>query len=404
MVTLRFETDRSHSRRNDFSHVRLAGVESFKGLSVSFMEAFIGELEIRVFSKGDIIMQEGTVGSDMMFLLHGAVDVVRQAEKIATLGEGSIFGEMGCLGLSNKRTCTVIATELCDCRCISAWHFKALLKVFPEAQAHFERIAEERQAQKKEWRRSEKIRSWIVRSRRRGSKERVDLVTGSKEVVVPVHLKRLTPKGLSTPRRGRSKNRASMTADLSSWGSDLTTIQIAAQESPAADCPENLGSVARSDTIEDEDEDTTGADFEVSLCMAPVCHKPLCAPIAKCGTRFRTARWSKQVLDHSVESADTTAASSRRTSRSASIDLSNAPSEDLCLPRLPEPKFTVPTEADTAHSLRDAMLAQNAVLRRQLLKTREDLVQRCHSSKQGHGIDRAAAGLLLSFHDITPNA
>jgi CRP-like cAMP-binding protein len=129
------------------SHSRVAEIACFKGLPAEFVEALIRELDVQMFSEGDIIIKEGTPGSSMAFLLRGSVDVLKSSLKIGTLGEGSLIGEIACLGVSSKRTCTVVAKEFCDCRFIGTLQLKALLNRYPEAKARFQNIAEERNAE-----------------------------------------------------------------------------------------------------------------------------------------------------------------------------------------------------------------------------------------------------------------
>ena len=55
-----------------------------------------------IFSVGDIIIKEGTIGTKMYFIQEGIVDIVMQNGDVATsLSDGSYFGEI-CL-LTNAR-------------------------------------------------------------------------------------------------------------------------------------------------------------------------------------------------------------------------------------------------------------------------------------------------------------
>jgi len=160
MARQRFETLRSLklSKPNSTSNSSLAGHPTgcLKGLSSDFVEAFIREADVELFSAGDVIMKDVASGSDIFVLLCGSVDVLQgrrpsrtpwrfqATQKIATLGEGSFLGGMSCLGLNVQEACTVVANEFCDCRRMVAQQFKALLRRYPAAKSHFARIIEER--------------------------------------------------------------------------------------------------------------------------------------------------------------------------------------------------------------------------------------------------------------------
>lgn len=104
------------------------------------------EFLVELYPEGSIIIEEGTVADRMFFLNHGRVEVNtgRDMAKVAVLQEGSIFGEMACLGGLNKRQCTVRALEFCDCRSILRWSFEALLKRFPTERAFFAKLSDRR--------------------------------------------------------------------------------------------------------------------------------------------------------------------------------------------------------------------------------------------------------------------
>lgn len=81
----------------------------------------------------------------MYFLYHGEVEVLVGPEenRVATLRDGSVFGEMALLGFG-KRSATVRAVKVCDCRVIKASVFCACLKRFPGEKTYFSKLARER--------------------------------------------------------------------------------------------------------------------------------------------------------------------------------------------------------------------------------------------------------------------
>jgi len=175
MEASRFETLRSWSEHSYVSHARLAQMECFRELDADFIDALTRELDIELFEEGDIIMKEGAAGSNMLFLVHGSVNILQGGQQIASLGAGSVIGELSCLGLSSKRTATVVATEFCDCRSIGARPLKALLIKFPEAQSSF--VSQERVEQMERNFKSGERQARLDRSERRAAARQFGTLT-----------------------------------------------------------------------------------------------------------------------------------------------------------------------------------------------------------------------------------
>mmetsp|Transcript_115684 Transcript_115684/g.180763 ORF Transcript_115684/g.180763 Transcript_115684/m.180763 type:complete len:416 (+) Transcript_115684:28-1275(+) len=95
--------------------------------------------------KGEDIIKEGDDGTKMYFLNHGAVEILvgPEEKQVTLLRKGNLFGELALLG-NGKRTCTVRALEVCDCRVVSAEAFHLVLRRFPEERAYFQEMAEQR--------------------------------------------------------------------------------------------------------------------------------------------------------------------------------------------------------------------------------------------------------------------
>lgn len=343
------------------------------------------ELTVELFSNGDVIMKEGAVGTNMIFLLRGRVNVFCSGEDIATLCDGALFGEMACLGLSSKRTCTVVADDFCDCRCISSWHLKRLLTTFPEAELHFARMAEERQSVLAEVHHAHDVEAWLDRARRRRAKHRVVLASEKKQEALLV----VNERRLAATRSGKGKRSSAAEADAKEVQLQHASLFVAGREVGVEDVQ-----------VEKELESGEHGD---ALCLTTTeesltCHNP--APPAlpsppRPGSGFRKERLLKQGA--SAWSSESTTASS---SRSASADFIHThPNTDVMfLPLLPESstgKHAPPK------SLKAAMQATNAMLRRQMAKAREDLVQSCLPTKL-HRIDFALSGVevpaVLSVH------
>mmetsp|Transcript_55265 Transcript_55265/g.131766 ORF Transcript_55265/g.131766 Transcript_55265/m.131766 type:complete len:465 (-) Transcript_55265:260-1654(-) len=115
----------------------------FKERNSRFVQLLAGEMDIRIYCPGELILREGEVGESAYVLHHGTVDVLagERQRKVATLGAGTLFGEMILLGVSRKRTATVRAVEFCDCRIIARELFLGVLRFFPKEFRFFKCLA-----------------------------------------------------------------------------------------------------------------------------------------------------------------------------------------------------------------------------------------------------------------------
>jgi len=84
----------------------------------------------------------------MYFMYRGEVEVLigPDEKRVATLQDGSLFGEMALLG-NGKRAATIRAIEVSDCRVIHATAFHTCLKRFPKERKYFDQLAQERLAE-----------------------------------------------------------------------------------------------------------------------------------------------------------------------------------------------------------------------------------------------------------------
>jgi len=141
-----FSTIRTQEAQAAFSHTCLKDCVFFAGRDPAFLQRLMGELHVELFNSGDIVVKEGDVGDTLYILGHGEVEVLAgpgQA-RVATLGHGSVFGELAMLGVSRKRTATVRALDFCDCRIIQRASFWKVLRAYPQEEVFFGRMALDR--------------------------------------------------------------------------------------------------------------------------------------------------------------------------------------------------------------------------------------------------------------------
>lgn len=89
-------------------------VPLFEGADPVFISSLVTILKPQIYSPGDDIITRGEIGREMYFLLQGSVDIYADNDKlVATLGDGSFFGEIALL-FNQKRVATVRAKTYCD--------------------------------------------------------------------------------------------------------------------------------------------------------------------------------------------------------------------------------------------------------------------------------------------------
>lgn len=94
----------------------------FHGFSKSELESLLSLGTEKTFTQNDEILKKDTEGDSFFILLTGSADVLYYGKKLATLEDGSIFGEM-CLFNENRRLYDVKATQNCDVVEINSHHF-----------------------------------------------------------------------------------------------------------------------------------------------------------------------------------------------------------------------------------------------------------------------------------------
>ncbi len=116
------------SKRAFVEHLR--HVPLFAACSTKELERIARAGDEIIMPAGSPIVDQGQIGKEAFVILRGAVTVRRNGKKVATLGPGSIVGELSLLD-HGPRTATVT----CDCDCtlllISQRHFLAVLDDVP---------------------------------------------------------------------------------------------------------------------------------------------------------------------------------------------------------------------------------------------------------------------------------
>jgi CRP-like cAMP-binding protein len=93
----------------------------FGGLSDEEIEQIIPLLKEEHYSMGDYIIREGEDGGSLHFIVHGRVEVVKQAEgdpeapltQLAVMGPGETFGEMELIDIQRRSASVRALDDVC---------------------------------------------------------------------------------------------------------------------------------------------------------------------------------------------------------------------------------------------------------------------------------------------------
>ena len=111
----------------------LAGVAFFEGFTadeLTRVAALSTELEVK---QGVMLIDQGDAGLDCFVIVDGIANVYISAEHVATVGAGSMLGEMALVG-HRPRTASVVAETDMKLLRFDAAHFRKLLTEMPKAE------------------------------------------------------------------------------------------------------------------------------------------------------------------------------------------------------------------------------------------------------------------------------
>lgn len=140
----RFKSTRSKMLHSGctLDSTRLRSFPFFESCSEEFLILLAPELSLRIFQPGQDILVEGELGEMTYILVYGEVEV---GKGMASFGAPAMFGESPLLmGCPARRTATVSAKNICDCRAIHQRVFNRLLDLFPDERLKYQKMAKER--------------------------------------------------------------------------------------------------------------------------------------------------------------------------------------------------------------------------------------------------------------------
>ena len=114
----------------------LKKVDIFTGLEKKTLKGLSEFCVERFYKEGETLIHQGDSGIGLYFIVSGRVKIVKKTVdgdeiELAVLGPGDFFGEMAVLD-NAPRSASVISVEDTECLLLTAWVFKARMKVWPE--------------------------------------------------------------------------------------------------------------------------------------------------------------------------------------------------------------------------------------------------------------------------------
>ena len=88
---------------------RLDGIRLFSGLSKKELGQLAQHMDELTVREGEELATEGRFAHEFFVIEDGVAEVLQNGERIAELGPGDFFGEIGLLE-TDRRTATVVAT------------------------------------------------------------------------------------------------------------------------------------------------------------------------------------------------------------------------------------------------------------------------------------------------------
>jgi voltage-gated potassium channel len=127
----------------------ISGISIFANCSHECLKEVALNLEQVYSSPDDMIISIGEIGQEMYILAHGSVDVtIDTGEKIATLNDGQIFGEIALLN-ETKRNANIQSNVYCDLYKLTRENFNTITNKFPILRKNIETTTSRRSTDKK---------------------------------------------------------------------------------------------------------------------------------------------------------------------------------------------------------------------------------------------------------------
>jgi CRP-like cAMP-binding protein len=122
---------------------RLRAISVFSGLDKAALLRVAECAEAIRVRPGEQLLHEGRYAFEFYAIESGTAEVLRDGDRIADLGPGDVFGELGALA-HEQRTASVVATTSATVICIRAQDFRHFAAEMPELGERIRLVVKER--------------------------------------------------------------------------------------------------------------------------------------------------------------------------------------------------------------------------------------------------------------------
>ena len=136
-----------HARAMDES--RLAQLPPFATLSAGERKMLARVMDELSAPAGAKLVSQGDYGYEFMVIEEGTVDVVRDGERVDTMGPGDFFGELAMLTLGGQRNATIIATTPVRVLTLTSHYMREVRQRMPQVGEQIDRVVSERKPAKR---------------------------------------------------------------------------------------------------------------------------------------------------------------------------------------------------------------------------------------------------------------
>ena len=110
---------------------RLENIRPFAGLTPAEREMLARVLDEFDAPEGTTLVSQGEYGYEFMVIEDGTVDVLRDGEKIDTMGPGDFFGELAVIASGGQSNATIVATSPVKMLSLSAHYMRVIRERMP---------------------------------------------------------------------------------------------------------------------------------------------------------------------------------------------------------------------------------------------------------------------------------
>ena len=122
---------------------RLKSIRLFEQLPDEQLRSIAPFAEETSVPEGEQLVREGDFSYELIGIEEGTAQVTRGGDRVADLGPGDFFGEIGVME-RGLRTATVVATSPMRLITLTRWELRRMEKEMPEALEEIRRAADER--------------------------------------------------------------------------------------------------------------------------------------------------------------------------------------------------------------------------------------------------------------------